>query len=237
MNNRHYPVNKRKFFLNNKYIYFIADYFYRTKNFEERQNSNINNQLNYNINIIGTVSNISSNFQFPKQQQVNNSNNFSHLKRYSQKFEDIKNCSNKEKNLSTKKINNNKIYIINDDKYNLIKKNLLKSDYNISKSIPKLLIKSNKDNEDSFGNYNVNEDDCKNYINYNLMYNNMSDRSNKSDEGEPDPRINFEEISQINKSRPLTSYGGLNVRKKNLQNALENQKNRPCTSYNMNNND
>ena len=190
-----------------------------------------NTPFSNNLNI-GTVSNMSNNFQLPKQQQPNI--NFCHLKRYSQKFEDIKNCSNKEKTSSTKKINNNKNFIINDDKYNLIKKNLLRSDYNISKSIPKLSVITNKDNDDSFGNYNVNEDDCKNYINNNIMYNNMSDRSNKSDEGEPDPRINFEEISQINKSRPLTSYGGLNVRKKNLQNALQNKKNRPCTSYNMN---
>ena len=54
---------------------------------------------------------------------------------------------------------------------------------------------------------------------------------NESDvDKEPDLRINFEEISKVNKSRPQTSYGGLNARRKNLQNALQNKNNRPATS-------
>ena len=57
------------------------------------------------------------------------------------------------------------------------------------------------------------------------IINNESD-----DDKEPDPRINFEEISKVNKSRPQTSYGGLNARRKNLQSALQNKNNRPATS-------
>ena len=53
------------------------------------------------------------------------------------------------------------------------------------------------------------------------------------DDKEPDPRINFEQISRVNQSRPQTSYGGLNARRKNLQSAMANIKNkanRPTTS-------
>ena len=54
---------------------------------------------------------------------------------------------------------------------------------------------------------------------------NKSDKSdNDNDDKEPDPRINFEHINKINTARPLTSYGGLNTRKKNLQRALQSAK-------------
>ena len=60
---------------------------------------------------------------------------------------------------------------------------------------------------------------------------NQNDKNIESDDDkEPDPRINFEEISKVNKSRPQTSYGGLNARRKNLENALKNKNNRPATS-------
>ena len=60
---------------------------------------------------------------------------------------------------------------------------------------------------------------------------NQNDKIIESDDDkEPDPRINFEEINKVNKSRPQTSYGGLNARRKNLENALKNKKNRPATS-------
>lgn len=48
-----------------------------------------------------------------------------------------------------------------------------------------------------------------------------------NDDKEPDPRINFEHISRVNNSRPQTSYGGLNARRKNLQRALQSSKYRP----------
>lgn len=50
------------------------------------------------------------------------------------------------------------------------------------------------------------------------------------DDKEPDPRINFEQINRVNKSRPQTSYGGINARRKNLQNAFKNKITRPATS-------
>ena len=57
------------------------------------------------------------------------------------------------------------------------------------------------------------------------------DKNNESDDDkEPDPRINFEQINRVNKSRPQTSYGGLNVRRKNLQSAFKNRNSRPATS-------
>ena len=61
----------------------------------------------------------------------------------------------------------------------------------------------------------------------------MDDNYNSNDsdnDKEPDPRINFEQISRVNKSRPQTSYGGLNTRRKNLQTAFKNLNNRPATS-------
>ena len=53
---------------------------------------------------------------------------------------------------------------------------------------------------------------------------NKQNEENKSidNDEEPDPRINFEQIQRVNLSRPQTSYGSLNTRKKNLQSALQN---------------
>ena len=103
-----------------------------------------------------------------------------------------------------------------------------------------LLSERNKgDNNNEKDQYN------KNIINSDLYNEGLKDNSyeyqnsgsiKSDDDDEPDPRINFEQINQINKSRPLTSYGGLNARRKNLQSALQkNKKNRPITSYNTNN--
>lgn len=54
-------------------------------------------------------------------------------------------------------------------------------------------------------------------------------------EEEVDPRINFEKINELNKQRPLTSYGGLMARKKSLQNSLRQQssKNKKETEVNI----
>ncbi len=58
------------------------------------------------------------------------------------------------------------------------------------------------------------------------LNNSMNDEENKSeDDIEPDPRINFEHINQLNQKRPQTSYGGLNTRRKNLQTALQGKQN------------
>ena len=48
---------------------------------------------------------------------------------------------------------------------------------------------------------------------------------------EIDPRINFEKINKLNQSRPQTSYGGLNTRRKNLENALQNSKYKTKTNF------
>ena len=81
-----------------------------------------------------------------------------------------------------------------------------------------LNVKANKDSQTNFQD-NIDENNK----------NNDSD----DDDKEPDPRINFEQISRVNKSRPQTSYGGLNARRKNLQSAMQNARNkniRPNTS-------
>jgi hypothetical protein len=67
---------------------------------------------------------------------------------------------------------------------------------------------------------------------------NAGDNTNNGDDEQlqqqvPDPRINFEQINEVNKSRPQTSYGGLNARRKKLQIALKSAKYR--TSNNNNN--
>ena len=69
--------------------------------------------------------------------------------------------------------------------------------------------------EEDYKNNNKNEDDIR------AIEENKSENSDK----EVDPRINFEHISRVNRSRPQTSYGGLNARKKNLQNALQGKNN------------
>lgn len=63
---------------------------------------------------------------------------------------------------------------------------------------------------------------------------NNNDDAKSSNEEEPDPRINFEKINEVNKSRPQTSYGGMNQRRKKLQLALKSAKYR---TMNSNNND
>ena len=192
--------------MKNNNNYFLDGYFQKTKNYQQKKTIPYErNNLYSNANLINTVSHISNNYPLIKQ---SNNNSFK-----------IK-----------KKILNNR------------------NSYDISKNTPKLYypntqkIKINEEvnqdlNNDSFGNsYKLlEEDDKKYYNNYNFIKSDRSDKSEKSDDGEPDPRINFEAINKINKSRPLTSYGGLNVRKKNLEGVLE-KYSRPCTSYNINSN-
>ena len=67
----------------------------------------------------------------------------------------------------------------------------------------------------------------------NIIEENNKLNESDDDDKEPDPRINFEQISRVNRSRPQTSYGGLNARRKNLQSAIQNVRNkgnRPTTS-------
>ena len=79
---------------------------------------------------------------------------------------------------------------------------------------------------------NVKENNDFLHFQENLEENNKNNDSDDDDK-EPDPRINFEQISRVNQSRPQTSYGGLVARRKNLQSAIQNErnkKNRPTTS-------
>ena len=99
----------------------------------------------------------------------------------------------------------------------------------------------NEENNDSFINElediltgvnnkgNINEE-VKNAVN--------ADTHGEDDQQQvPDPRINFEQINEVNKSRPQTSYGGLNARRKKLQIALKSAKYRTSNNNNNINND
>ena len=68
---------------------------------------------------------------------------------------------------------------------------------------------------DLFSNVKANNDSLP-HFQVNINENNQNIDSDEDDK-EPDPRINFEQINRVNKSRPQTSYGGLNVRRKNLK--------------------
>ena len=67
-------------------------------------------------------------------------------------------------------------------------------------------------------NKNINQqqiilEDSKDNLNNSI---NNEEENKSEDDIEPDPRINFEHINQLNQKRPQTSYGGLNTRRKNL---------------------
>ena len=76
-------------------------------------------------------------------------------------------------------------------------------------------------------NKNINQqqiilEDSKDNLNNSI---NNEEENKSEDDIEPDPRINFEHINQLNQKRPQTSYGGLNTRRKNLQTALQGKQN------------
>ena len=74
-------------------------------------------------------------------------------------------------------------------------------------------------------------------MNKNLEEENKQNEDNNGksidNDKEIDPRINFEKINKLNQSRPQTSYGGLNTRRKNLENALQNSKYKTKTNFFM----
>lgn len=101
---------------------------------------------------------------------------------------------------------------------------------------------NNEENNDSFinelediltgvSNKGSKNEEVKNAINATSNAENNGD--DEQQQQVPDPRINFEQINEVNKSRPQTSYGGLNARRKKLQIALKSAKYR--TSNNNNN--
>ena len=166
---------------------------------------------------------------------------------------DLKNDKEKKRTNYNKNCFNSKA-IINNNKYynnNLINENMnlfkdvtkkikleKREEKMISKSKEKNEEKNNlcDDNNDSFitelHNLFPNEKRINNDSQQNLNeQTDEIDKNNESDDDkEPDPRINFEQINRVNKSRPQTSYGGLNVRRKNLQSAFKNRNSRPATS-------
>lgn len=88
-----------------------------------------------------------------------------------------------------------------------------------------------KDNNDSFINElediltNVNNKEAlQNQLNQGIQVNDIENENRSANDEEPDPNINFEHITEVNKSRPQTSYGGLNIRKKKLHIALKSAK-------------
>ncbi len=185
--------------------------------------NNIN--INNNINIINNNLNFINN---PKNEKEKRKTNY-----------------NKNSFNSKAMINNNKYFNSNfiSGNMNLFKEanKKIKLEKNNEKKISKLKEKNEEkinlcdDNNDSFitelnnlfPNEKRNNDSQQNLIEQTdeLNKNNESD-----DDKEPDPRINFEQINRVNKSRPQTSYGGLNVRRKNLQSAFKNRNSRPATS-------
>ena len=202
-----------------------------SSNKEEKINLNNNYKKNNNINIIDDKNkylNIKKNLLSTAINNLNNKNNINNLYN-SPKLNHKQNKSN----------HFNKTYKNNNFGFN--KNNVYLKYYNVQHNDNNNLLLSERSKDDI--NNNENEEYNKNIINIDLYNEQINDNSyeyngsNKSDDDdEPDPRINFEQINQINKSRPLTSYGGLNARRQNLQSALQkNKMNRPITSYNTNN--
>ena len=122
----------------------------------------------------------------------------------------IKLEKNKDKIMIKEKMGNEeKINYLNEEKNSpfINKLNDLSSNENKNEDIHSQFQEQEKKDIDECNKNNENDDDSK----------------------ELDPRINFEHINRVNKSRPQTSYGGLNMRRKNLRSAL-NKNNRPATS-------
>lgn len=161
----------------------------------------------------------------------------------------MNNKNNKVNLYNSPKLNNksnksnifNKTFKNNNNKYGFNNKNNIYLRYynDHQKDINDLLSdrsKGNNNDKEEYNNNIIKMDSFADGINDNYNEYQNSGSMKSDDDEEPDPRINFEQINQINKCRPLTSYGGLNARRKNLQSALQrNKNNRPITSYNLNN--
>ena len=183
---------------------------------------------------------------------ININNNINIINNNLNIINDLKNDKEKKRTNYNKNSFNSKAIINNNKYYN---NNLIKENMNIFKDVSKkiklekheekIISKSKEKNEEK---NNLCEDNNDSFITelHNLFPNEKKnndsqqnlneqtdemDKNNESDDDkEPDPRINFEQINRVNKSRPQTSYGGLNVRRKNLQSAFKNRNSRPATS-------
>ena len=238
---------KNKFNIFNK-TYGITDLKQITFNKGITSFRNTNYKLNNinTINTINTINNLNINdylndtfkYKLLKEKLLNinklqNNNNIKIINKniifekdkkklhFNKNFFNSKTIINKKINLNLKLLKNKKRESIkkNDNKLEIKRiKNDLYEDNNDS-FINELnyLFLNDKENNDNKSN---NEEQL-----------NQIDKTNESDDDKsPDPRINFEHINKVNKSRPQTSYGGLNARRKNLQNAFKNKDNRPVTS-------
>ena len=188
-----------------------------------KNNLNINN-LNNLLNLQFNNTNISTNKE--KKKIYINKNSFNTKTT-------IHNNNKYYNNMNVNQINNNLI---------LFKNNKKEKDEIKEKSKGKENEEKNnvcEENNDSFinelndllSNVKVNND-SQPHFQENIEENNKNNDSDDDDK-EPDPRINFEQINRVNKSRPQTSYGGINARRKNLQSAMQNARNkniRPVTS-------
>ena len=186
-------------------------------------NSNIN--INNNINIINNNLNIINDLKNDKEKKRTNYN---------------KNSFNSKAILNNNKYYNNNLINENMNIFKDINKKIKLEKHEekaVSKSKEKNEEKNNlcDDNNDSFITelHNLFPNEKKNndsQQNLNEQMDEMDKNNESDDDKEPDPRINFEQINRVNKSRPQTSYGGLNVRRKNLQSAFKNRNSRPATS-------
>ena len=194
------------------------------------------NNTKYNKNVMKDINNINC-LQFNNTNIINNNGETkekkpSHInKNLFNKKTVIHNNNKYYNNMNINQVNNNLILFKNKKEKDEIKEKS-KGKENEEKNN---LCEENNDSllnefHDLFSNVKENNDFL--HFQENLEENNKNNDSDDDDK-EPDPRINFEQISRVNQSRPQTSYGGLVARRKNLQSAIQNErnkKNRPTTS-------
>ena len=176
---------------------------------EQLLNQNPNNNLQFinNMNIDKDKKKIILNKNSFNTKTVINNNKYNNQKN---------NNMNMFNNNNKKKLEKNENKLDSKGKENELKNNLCEENNDSFINELNDLFSNVKGNGESQQNLQVQMDE-----------NNNND---SDDDKEPDPRINFEQISRVNKSRPQTSYGGLNARRKNLQSAFKNMNNRPATS-------
>jgi hypothetical protein len=187
--------------------------------------NNINKDFNNLNNLYFNSTNINSNKDKKKSYVNKNTFNTKAV---------IHNCNKCYNNSNINQVNNNIALFKNNKK----EKDELKEKFKIKENEEKNnLCEENNDSfinefNDLFSNVKSNND-SQPHFQENIVDENNKINESDDDDKEPDPRINFEQISRVNKSRPQTSYGGLNARRKNLQSAMQNvrnKKNRPTTS-------
>ena len=202
---------------------YNSNYFINKNMYTINDNNNNNKYINIKKNLINTAKN---------NMNINNNNNNNKINNYnSPKLIHKQNKANHFN--KTFKYNNG-----NNNNFGFNKNNIFLKYYSNEQCQREANLINVKDKSD---NNDKEQEIIRSIIKRDLFSDKLNDEyqnncSIKSDEDEePDPRINFEQINKINKSRPMTSYGGLNARRKNLQSALQKNKNRPTTSYNINN--